>query len=342
MKSAGLPFVSYLQAFFILILYLSVTATAEDTQSETSIRPLSSVVAPITEPPCSYCSTQHLKDLIKGQDRVIAWLRASHNGGAFPIRHFLSGPRVVNDTYGLFFYDPDGGYVSAYRKDYGYQFHGWRNGVMVVRHTDGTLWSALTGTAIEGPRKGQSLQRIPSLVTNWNYWLMLHPESTTYDLFDGKTYKTTPLPTASSSESLASRSTSDPRLDADTLVLGLESGKTKVAVTLPIEKPRACYQVELDGEKTAVFWYAATQSAVAFNRRVGDQTLNFYADEISPESAPFKDRETGTRWSLAGRGIDGPLRGIELDWTQSIQCRWHAWSSEYPGTTIFDPSESSN
>lgn len=49
-------------------------------------------VTPITEPPCSYCSTQHLKSLIRGDDRVIAWLRANHNGGAFPIRHFLSGP----------------------------------------------------------------------------------------------------------------------------------------------------------------------------------------------------------------------------------------------------------
>ena len=44
------------------------------------------------------------------------------------------------------------------------------------------------------PQKGKQLTRVPSLVTNWNYWLMLHPESTTYDLFDGKKYASTPLP----------------------------------------------------------------------------------------------------------------------------------------------------
>jgi len=92
----------------------------------------------LTEPPCSYCSTQHRKGLILGEDRVLAWLRAAHNGGAISIRHFLSGPRVINDTYGLFFYDADGGYTAAYRKDYGYELFGWRRGVMVVRGEDGS------------------------------------------------------------------------------------------------------------------------------------------------------------------------------------------------------------
>src|SRR5258706_246608 len=83
----------------------------------------------LTEPPCSYCSTQNRKNLIRADDRVIAWLRGAHNGGAIPMRHFLAAPRVINDTYGLFFYDPDGDYVTAYKKDYGYEFYGWRGGV---------------------------------------------------------------------------------------------------------------------------------------------------------------------------------------------------------------------
>jgi len=73
---------------------------------------------PITEPPCSYCQTQHLKGFTQKNDRVVAWLRSRHDGGAVPLLHFLSGQRVVNDSYGLFFYDPDGGYGSAFKKDY--------------------------------------------------------------------------------------------------------------------------------------------------------------------------------------------------------------------------------
>lgn len=303
------------------------------------IRLLDKPVAPITEPPCSYCSTQHIKSLIRDSDRVIAWLRADHNGGAFPIRLFLAGPRVVNDTYGLFFYDPDGGYVAAYEKDYGYQFHGWRNGVMVVKGEDGTLWSSLTGKAIEGPQKGNQLTRIPSLVTNWNYWLMLHPESTTYNLFDGKKYASTVLPSGMSKQASESLKQKDDRLPVEREVLGVEFASSQRAYPLPIDEPRACVQDEVDGEAIALFWYRNTKTAVAFNRKVNGRVLTFYADKISPESAPFKDRETGTRWSIAGRGIDGPMRGHELDWVNSIQCRWYAWASEYPKTSVFDQTK---
>ena len=101
-----------------------------DAQAGT-IKVLDEQVVPITEPPCSYCSTQHVKSLIRGNDRVIAWLRAAHNGGAFPIRFFLAGPRVVNDTYGLFFYDPDGGYVVLLKR------------TMATNFTDGGMASWL-------------------------------------------------------------------------------------------------------------------------------------------------------------------------------------------------------
>src|SRR5258705_5049025 len=52
----------------------------------------------LTEPPCSYCSTQNRKNLIRPDDPVLAWLRGAHNGGAFPLRHFIAAPRVIYDT----------------------------------------------------------------------------------------------------------------------------------------------------------------------------------------------------------------------------------------------------
>ena len=291
---------------------------------------------PLTEPPCSYCSTQHKKGLIRGDDRVIAWIRAAHNGGAAPLRHFLAAPRVVNDTYGLFFYDSDGGYVAAYRKDYGYKLYGWRRGVMVVEGKDGTLWSALTGVAFAGPQKGQRLERIASFVTTWEHWMMLHPESTAYDLYDGETYAVTPLPTEMSDEAKRSLGEVDARLKPAANLLGVETEKERKAYPLDDLPERACFNDTVGGQDIAVFWYGPTRSAVAFSRQLDGKTLTLYADDISPESAPFKDKETGTRWTLAGRGVDGPLRGKELTWASSIQCRWHAWSGEWPETGVFE------
>ena len=88
----------------------------------------------------------------------------------------------------------------------------------------------------------------------------------------------------------------------------------------------------------AVFWYAPTRTAVAYSPRLGDRELHLYADTISPETAPFKDKETGTRWTLAGRAVDGPLRGRELRWVNSLQCRWYAWSTCNPKTLVHDSS----
>ena len=285
----------------------------------------------LTEPPCSYCSTQHRKQLVKPDDRVLAWIRAAHNGGAMPLRHFLSASRVVNDTYGLFFYDPDGGYVTAYKKDYGYEFHGWRDGVMVVRGRDGTLWSALSGKAIGGPQTGQKLTRIPNVMTDWSHWLMLHPESTAYDLFDGKKYEVKELPTAQSDEAKKSMGSVDERLKPLAGVHGVEIGQSAKAFPLDESVERACFVDDVGGEPIAVFWYGPTKSSVA---NLNEPVLTFLGDKRSPETAPFKDKDTVSRWTLAGRCVDGPLKGRELTWIDGVQCRWYAWSAEFPQTEL--------
>jgi hypothetical protein len=328
----------------VVLLWLAGISCLSTTAVKGQTAPVIERVEPgrfkaLTEPPCSYCSTEQRKGLIRREDRVLAWLRAVHNGGAFPLRHFIAGGRVINDTYGLFFYDPDGDYVAAFRKDYGYELYGWRNGVMVVRGKDGTLWSALTGIAFDGPQKGQRLKRIASLTTNWSYWMMLHPESTAYNLFDGKTYKVTALPTQMSAEAKRSMGKIDARLKPRAKVLGVEFPTANKAYRLDQLPERACLLDRVGDLDIAVFWYGPTQSAVAFNRRIGEQTLTLFADDVSPESAPFKDKETGTRWTLAGRAVDGPLRGQELQWVNSIQCRWYAWAAEYPETLLDDRTE---
>lgn len=290
--------------------------------------------APLNEPPCSYVSTQNEKGLVLPSDPVIAWIRAKHNGGCVPFRHFLAGPRVINDTYGLFFYDPDGGYVAAYEKAYGYRFFGWRRGVMIVQHEDGTLFSALTGTGIDGPRKGQQLPRIPNVTTTWGHWLLLHPESTAYDLFDGAKYPVVELPTAPEPRSVQTRGVVDARLPAESMVLGVMVNGSPMAFPLHELPARAVLQDKVGGTSVVVFWYAPTGSAVAYRAVKNETRLDFNVDEIAPPVAPFKDKNTGTRWSLAGRGIDGMLRGDELTWVDGIQCRWFAWAAEHPQTAV--------
>jgi len=327
-----------LHTLFALV-FISSHALADEPASLSKIVAKPDLFQPLTEPPCSYCSTQHRKGFVHDDDLVLSWIRGAHNGGAISVRHFLSAPRVINDTYGLFFYDPDGGYVAAYKKDYGYQFYGWRRGVMIVKGRDGTLWSALTGRALEGPLKGNQLERIPSLTTTWGYWMMLHPESTAYDLFDGKKYPMAPLPHELSPEAKATMEEGDERLPSMSLVLGIDDGKHQKAFAINDTAERDCQLGDVGETPVAAFWYGPTKTAVAFDRRIEGQTLTLYADSISPESAPFKDKETDSRWTIAGRAVDGPLRGKELTWVSSIQCRWYAWSAEFPDSPIHKADE---
>ena len=317
---------------FMLGVVLPVGMGAADSNSNWIIKP--HLFESLTEPPCSYVSTENRKGFVKPDDKVIAWLRGPHNGGSIPLRHFLAGPRIINDTYGLFFYDPEGGYVASYQKDYGYEFYGWRDGVMLVRDKEGTIWSALSGRALEGPEKGQQLKRVPSAPTTWGHWLMLHPESTAYNLFEGDTYSEVKLPAVDHWQVRATARTAEITED---LVIGVEGSDSSRAYPLPLRKERVCYNDVLDNMPITVFWYGPTQSGVAWKRTINGKLLTFRADTISPETAPFMDNETNSRWTLAGRAVDGPMRGTELEWISSIQCRDDAWIAEYPETSWFKP-----
>ena len=311
---------------------LPISIVAADSKSNWIIKP--HLFEALTEPPCSYVSTENRKGLVQPDDKVIAWLRGAHNGGAIPLRHFLAGPHIINDTYGLFFYDPEGGYVASYQKDYGYHFYGWRDGVMLVRDKEGTIWSALSGRALEGPGKGNRLRRVPSAPTTWGHWLMLHPESTAYNLFEGDKYAVVKLPAA---DHWVIQSNAKEAEITEDLVMGVEGEESKRAYPLPLREERFCYNDVIDNTPITVFWYGPTQSGVAWNRTINGKLLTFRADTIAPETAPFMDNETNSRWTLAGRAVDGPMRGTELDWVPSIQCRDDAWKAEYPETSWFKP-----
>src|SRR5271170_251684 len=116
----------------------------------------------LVNPTCSHCRDEAARraDLTPA-DRVLCWTRGYSDGGAIPIRFFLAGHLIISDSYGVFVYDPDAGFARGFAPSYEFRFHGWRNGVMVMKHADGTLYSCLSGVAFDGPRKGARLATVP-------------------------------------------------------------------------------------------------------------------------------------------------------------------------------------
>jgi hypothetical protein len=292
----------------------------------------------LVNPMCSHCRDEAKRRAgdLRDDDRVLCWIRGYSDGGAIPYRFFLNPYRVISDTYGVFVYDADAGFARGFAPSLDFRFHGWRNGVMVMKHKDGTLYSCLSGKAIDGPDKGKQLQSVPTLVSNWGYWLKHYPHAVAYHMFDK--YKAVDLPAGGSEGARKSRGRLDARLPAETLVLGVyEKGKA-TAYRLPGEE-RSWIHKDKD---RVVLWCGPTATAVAY-RPIAEppakvegkpRPVTLELVEAKDAGPAWRDRETGSTWDIAGRATAGELKGWTLPWLESTQVKWFAWSAEYPETAI--------
>jgi hypothetical protein len=132
-------------------------AFADDPQQRPTLVIKPDAFSTLVNPSCSHCRDEAKRRAgeLREDDRVLCWTRGYSEGGAIPMRFFLAPYRVISDSYGVFVYDPDAGFARGFSPSYDFRFHGWRNGVMVMRHQDGTLYSALTGLRSTGRRRAR-------------------------------------------------------------------------------------------------------------------------------------------------------------------------------------------
>ena len=102
---------------------------------------------------------------------------------------------------------------------------------------------------------------------------MLHPESTAYDLFDGRRYPVVDLPETMAPEANQTMGPPDSSLAPLQLVLGVELDKAGKAFPLDPATERACWLDSMAGRDIAVLWYGPTRSAIAYDRQLGDRLL---------------------------------------------------------------------
>jgi len=298
----------------------------------------------LVNPDCSHCvdEAKSRAGELRDDDLVLAWTRGKYAGGAIPIRFFLNPYRVISDTYGVFVFDPDAGFSRGYEPSLDFTFYGWRNGILVMRHKDGTLFSTLSGMAFDGPRKGERLKPIATVTTNWGYWNKAYPGSVAYRMFEK--YQPIEVPNKDNPDSKSTRGPVDPRLTAVADVLGVTVGATHKAYALAsLPKEGGIIRDKLAGQEVVILWQPSTRTAAAYAPRLdesdADRAIMLEFDATEP-SAPFVDRGTDSRFGVEGRAVSGELKGQALTWIDSVQCRWFAWSAEYPDTTVATPTRS--
>src|SRR5689334_15161969 len=126
------------RAFCLVPLLLACTALAADPGKEPPLLVKPDAFGTLINPNCSHCRDEAKRRAgeLRDDDRVLCWTRGYSDGGAIPFRFFLNSYRVISDSYGVFVHDADAGFARGYLPSYQFRFHGWRNGVMVMKHKD--------------------------------------------------------------------------------------------------------------------------------------------------------------------------------------------------------------
>jgi hypothetical protein len=330
------------RALFLMVFLAATAAWAAEPAKEPPVIAKPEAFETLVHPNCSHClvEAKRRKDELRSDDRVLCWIQVQTDGyindGAIPLRFFLNTYRILDDGWGLFVYDPDAGFARGFAPGGGtFRFHGWRNGVMVIKSPDGTLYSGLTGIAFAGPRKGNRLQPEPSLVSDWGFWQKRYPQAVAFTMYDK--YKPVDLPTEVNEDSRKSRRPTDERLPADTMVLGVWDGKHARAYPLDALEKAGVVHETVDGQPRLVLWYGPTRTAAAYRQPFGTSGLKddagwVFSVDRKEGAAPFVDKRLGLHWDVTGRPLEG---GPRLAWMDSVQVKWFAWAAEYPETSIY-------
>lgn len=159
-------------------------------------------------------------------------------------------------------------------------------------------------------------------------------------------YQPVELPATPNDDARKSRGRADDRLPADTPALGVAAGKGSRAYPLAELAKAGLVRGQVDGQDWVVPWYGPTKTAAAYRpiasppKKVGGppRAVTLAATGAGADAA-FMDKETGSRWDIAGRAVAGDLKGWTLEWLDGTQVKWFAWAAEYPDTTIYKAKE---
>ena len=131
-------------------------------------------------------------------------------------------------------------------------------------------------------------------------------------------------------------------VDADR-VIGIVIGDEARAYPLRVLNWHEIANDTLSGRPIAVTYNPLADSAVVFDRRLGDEVVSFgHSGLLYNSNLLLYDRrpdpKASTLWSqLLAKGIAGPDAGQALGVLPASVCRWGNWREAHPETTVIEP-----
>ena len=197
-------------------------------------------------------------------------------------------------------------------------------------HETHSLWSHLTGSAIQGPLSGSRLTVLAATETTWGAWKAAHPTTRVLphdyrrQLDEYATYY------AGSDAGILGRKRDDSRLSGKDKVIGIRLMELPKAYALD-SVVRAKVVNDTFDQIAVVVFATGDQSASVYLRTLDGRTLTF---EVV--GSAIRDRETGSTWDpITGWATAGPLTGQSLTPVPATTSFWFGWFDFFPGTALY-------
>jgi hypothetical protein len=219
--------------------------------------------------------------------------------------------------------------------------------VMWDRQTE-SWWQQLSAEAVVGELTGTRLKVLPSQTLSWADFRRIHPGGDVLSRDTGaqRDYGSTPYVgyDRPDSEPFLYGGETDDRLPPKERVVAIFTEDETVVVPFSRLKREPVVQTEAGGRPVVVFYKRGVESpfdepsitgsrdvgtAAAFRPRVDGRRLSF---ERRDEG--FVDRQTGSRWDIAGRAVAGELAGERLAPVRHDQQFWFALAAFVPDARI--------
>jgi len=214
------------------------------------------------------------------------------------------------------------------------------NEVFKDRET-GSRWQQSSLEAISGPLRGTHLRLYPFLLTSWDEWLRLHPDTLVLKPLPGYAERI-PAKNAEIRQGLSGEGSApsdvtyhDDRLKPKTMVLGLDVAGESIAFPRQVLEQLKVLNTTLGGQPVLVVHQPASDTSTAFSARAGGRTLTFRA--ANANATELVDEQTGSRWTAYGTCIEGAMRGTNLESLTLEPEYWFAWSEFHRNTRIYEP-----
>lgn len=214
------------------------------------------------------------------------------------------------------------------------------NLVMYDRNGSPSLWPQMVRGARCGSRAGTQLSMYPAVEMTWPSWLALHPETRVVSSSTGhnRNYQSYPYGDYERENNaflLAPVPRIDGRRPPKERVLGIvvpNGDGLAIPFGLLRAKPgRRVVTTTVGAEPAVVFWDPAAAGAAAFRPSASGQALTFRALDNG-----YEDDQTGSKWTLEGRAVSGPLAGSALQPVGDVFVAfWFAWALFYPDAALW-------